>query len=144
MDLSQQIKNANATAELSKPRKPFNSEDKSIRDHMQVGCHPPLAGLRGVARAFCGCRVCHESGFFVLSSGTGRESGESRRQAPGVPVECGRCRPPPLPKCPLAAPRSQALQQLSDGKPVPYGSTLRIVTHDGSRAPLQPAQKVRP
>ena len=35
----------------------------------------------------------------------------------------------------------QALQQLSNGKPVPYGSTLRIVVHEGSRAPLQPAQK---
>jgi len=69
MDLTQQVKNAIATAELTKPRKPFISEDKDVRAHMQ------------------------------------------------------------------------ALQQLSNGKPVPYGSTLRIVVHEGSRAPLQPAQK---
>lgn len=37
---------------------------------------------------------------------------------------------------------AQALQQLSNGKPVPYGATLRVVHHEGSRAPLQGAAKV--
>ena len=36
MDLTQQVKNAIATAELTKPRKPFISEDKDVRAHMQA------------------------------------------------------------------------------------------------------------
>lgn len=36
MDLTQQIKNAMATMELSRPKKPFVSEDKDVRAHMQV------------------------------------------------------------------------------------------------------------
>ena len=36
-----------------------------------------------------------------------------------------------------------ALQALSNGQPVPYPASLRVVTHAGDRAPLQEEQQKR-
>lgn len=36
-----------------------------------------------------------------------------------------------------------ALQALSNGQPVPYPASLRVVTHAGDRAPLQEEQTKR-
>ena len=36
-----------------------------------------------------------------------------------------------------------ALQALSNGQPVPYPATLRVVVHTGDRSPMQEEQQTR-